>query len=160
MCAYKTGTLARLSARLAVILSGGSEELEKLMGKFAESIGVAFQIQDDMLSASGTEFQERKGYGDDVTEGKRALIVIDTLKKASKEDREKLINILNSHTRDKGQIDEALKILHKYGSIEYCKEVARELIKDAWNGVDSVLKQSASKEKLKMFADYLIERKI
>ena len=160
MCAYKTGTLARMSARLAVIFSGGSEEVEKIMGKFAESIGIAFQIQDDILSASGKEFQKKKGYGDDVTEGKRTLIVIHTLKKASKEDRKTLIDILNSHTTDKKQIDKALEILGKYGAIEYCKEKANIIIRESWKEVDPVLKPSPAKEKLKAFADYLIKRQI
>ncbi len=160
MCAYKTGTLARLSARLAVILSNGSEDLEKKMGKFAESIGVAFQIQDDILSASGSEFQEKKGYGDDITEGKRTLIVINTLKKASEEDKGNLIKILNNHTTDKKQIDEALSILRKYGSINYSADIAKKIVKDAWKEIDPLLKQSPAKEKLKAFADYLVERKI
>ncbi len=160
MCAYKTGTLARLSARLAVILSGGSEELEKIMGKFAESIGIAFQIQDDILSANGKEFQEKKGYGDDITEGKRTLIVIQTLKKANKQDRGKLISILNSHTKDHKKIAEALEILRKYKAIEYCKVRAKEIVKGSWKEVNSALKESEAKNKLKAFADYLIEREI
>lgn len=160
MCAYKTGTLARLSARLAVILSGGSEELEKIMGKFAESIGIAFQIQDDILSASGKEFQEKKGYGDDITEGKRTLIVIETLSKANKQDREKLISILNSHTKEKGKISEALEIIRKYKAIDYCKNRAKEIIKSSWSEVDNSIKESDAKNKLKAFADYLIQREI
>lgn len=158
MCAYKTGTLARLSARLAVILSGGSEQIEKILGTFAESVGIAFQIQDDILSASGKEFQEKKGFGDDITEGKRTLIVINTLKKADKTDREKLLKILNSHTRDKEEVQAALDILKKYGGIEYSKEVARKIVKNAWDNVDKALDGSPPKEKLKMLADYLMER--
>ncbi len=160
MCAYKTGTLARLSARLAVILSGGSENLEKVMGKFAESIGIAFQIQDDILSASGKGFQEKKGYGDDITEGKRTLIVIETLRKASKVDKGKLLDILNSHTKEKDKITEAMEILKKYGAIDYCKKAARKMVIESWKAAEASLKPSPAKEKLKMFADYLVEREI
>ncbi len=160
MCAYKTGTLARLSARLAVILSGGSEETEKTMGKFAESIGIAFQIQDDILSAAGKEFQEKKGFGDDITEGKRTLIVIYTLQKANKEDKDMLIKILNNHTTDRKEIEQALNILQKYRAIDYSKELAKKIIKESWDEVDKVLKDSPSKERLKQFADYLIQREM
>lgn len=160
MCAYKTGTLARLSARLAVILSGGSEEIEKIMGRFAESIGVAFQIQDDILSASGKEFQEKKGFGDDITEGKRTLLVINTMQKATKEDKEKLLKILNKHTGDKKEIQEALDILQRYGAVDYCKEKAKKIIRESWKEADNILEESSAKEKLKMFSDYLIQREI
>lgn len=46
MCAYKTGTLARLSAKMSALVSGGNVQQIEAFGKFAESIGIAFQIQD------------------------------------------------------------------------------------------------------------------
>jgi len=160
MCAYKTGTLARLSARLAVALSGGSPEQEEKLGKMAEAIGVGFQIQDDILSASGTEFAAKKGFGDDVTEGKRTLMVIRTLKKASEEDRKRLIEILNMHTRDKKLIKEALGILKKYDSISYAKEFARNMVRKAWSEAGPLLPESPAKKKMKEFTDFLINREI
>ncbi|MGB9684343.1 MAG: polyprenyl synthetase family protein, partial [Candidatus Bathyarchaeales archaeon] len=45
MCAYKTGTLARLAAKIAAVLADANDELVEKLGHFAESIGVAFQIQ-------------------------------------------------------------------------------------------------------------------
>ncbi|MDH5734266.1 MAG: polyprenyl synthetase family protein, partial [Candidatus Bathyarchaeota archaeon] len=45
MCVYKTGTIARMAAKIAAVLSDASDELVEKLGKFAESIGVAFQIQ-------------------------------------------------------------------------------------------------------------------
>ena len=45
MCACKTGTLARLSAKLAAIVCGATDEQVEAIGRFAETIGVAFQIQ-------------------------------------------------------------------------------------------------------------------
>ena len=160
MCANKTGTLARLAARLAVILSGGSVEQEKKLGKMAEAIGVAFQIQDDILSASGEKFAEKKGFGDDVTEGKRTLLVIHTLKKASKEDRTRLVEILNMHTRDRKLIKEALDILRKYGSVEYAKNFANNLVQRAWKEADPLLPESEAKGKMKEFTDFLVNREI
>jgi geranylgeranyl diphosphate synthase type I len=45
MCAYKTGTLARLSAKLAALMSNATQEQIDAIGLFAEAIGVGFQIQ-------------------------------------------------------------------------------------------------------------------
>jgi geranylgeranyl diphosphate synthase type I len=160
MCAYKTGCLARMSARLAVILSGGSEELEEKIGKVAEAIGVGFQIQDDVLSASGGKFQKKKGYGDDITEGKRTLMVVYALKKASPDDRKRLIEILNMHTRDEKLIDEAISMLNKYNAVEYAKKRAREIVKEAWEEAESLLKESKAKQRLREFVYFLIEREI
>ena len=124
------------------------------------SIGIGFQIQDDVLSASGSEFQDNKGYGDDVTEGKRTLIVIHALKHSDEKDRKRLLEILDMHTRDKQLIKEALEILQKNGSVEYAKEKAKQLVKEAWEDADAVLPDNETKQKLKSLADYLIERDI
>jgi len=160
MCAYKTGCLTRMSAKLASVLSGaGNEQTEKL-GKFAEMVGIGFQIQDDILSAIGSEFQDKKGYGDDITEGKRTLIVIHALKNATGEDKKRLLEILNLHTTEKQLIKEAINIMHKYDSVNYAKNKALQLISDAWKDVDEVLPDSKAKLKLKSLADFLINRKI
>jgi len=69
MCTHKTGTLARMAAKLATILCGADKELVEKLGHFAESIGVAFQMQDDVLDLTGEEFAEKKGgRGQDITE--------------------------------------------------------------------------------------------
>ena len=74
MCAYKTGTLARMAAKMAAVLSGAKKRLVEKLGRFAESIGVAFQMQDDILDLTGEEFAKKKGgIGQDITEGKRSL---------------------------------------------------------------------------------------
>ena len=160
MCAYKTGTLARMSAKLATILSGGNSEQTEKMGKFAETIGVAFQIQDDVLSVCSEEFQCGKGFGDDITEGKRTLMVIYTLNKASEEDRKQLLDILDMHTRDENICRDACEILNKYDAVNYAREYARKLITEAWSEVEPLLPESQAKATLKSFADYLINRKI
>jgi geranylgeranyl pyrophosphate synthase len=160
MCAYKTGCLTRMAAKLAAVLSNASKEQLESLSKFAEMVGIGFQIQDDILSASGSEFQDKKGYGDDITEGKRTLIVIHALKNADGTDRKRLLEILNMHTKDKDLIKEALDILSKYGSIEYARNRANELVSNAWKEADSVLPESAAKQRLKALADFLIERKI
>ena len=160
MCAYKTGTLARMSAKIAAILSNATDEQIEKLGNYAETVGVAFQIQDDILNLIEGEFTEKKGLGEDITEGKRSLPVIHAINKASSEDRERLIEILNMHTNDQELRNEAIIIIKKYGAIEYSKQKAKSMIMEAWNGVDKVLKPSPAKEKIKAFADYLVSRTI
>jgi geranylgeranyl pyrophosphate synthase len=161
MCAYKTGTLARMAAKIACVLADAKDELVEKLGHFAESVGVGFQMQDDVLDLTSEKFAEKKGgRGQDVTEGKRSLPVIHTLKVASAQDKKRLIEILSIHTSDQKLRDEAVAIMRKYGSIDYAKRVARRMVKESWSEVDALLPASGGKEKLKAFAVYLIERKI
>jgi len=161
MCAYKTGTLARMAARMAAVVAGANANLTGKLGRFAEAIGVAFQMQDDILDLSGDEFAEKKGArGMDITEGKRSLIVIHTLEKSKPKERKRLIEILNSHTNDQKLRDEAIAIMSNYDSIEYTKKFAKRIVRESWSEVNQLLPSSEAKEKLSAFATYLIERKI
>jgi geranylgeranyl pyrophosphate synthase len=161
MCAYKTGTLARMAAKLAAVLAGANKELIEKLGRFAGSIGVAFQMQDDILDLTGKEFAEKKGgRGQDITEGKRTLMVIHTLKKANKADKGKLIQILNMHTSEQALREEAFSIMQKYNAIEHVRRLAAEIVEESWKEAEKLLLASEAKEKLKAFAEFLIKRNI
>ncbi|HUW72051.1 MAG TPA: polyprenyl synthetase family protein [Candidatus Humimicrobiaceae bacterium] len=162
MCAFKTGCLSRLAAKLAVVLSGGSDKLAEKIGKMAEAIGVAFQIQDDILDLA-LEGKERKkfgkSFGNDIKEGKRTLIVIHALKKANRKDEKRLLSILDKHTDNPKERKKAIEIIKKYGSIDYARKVARKIIKESWQDAEKFLPESKAKAKLEEFVNYLIERK-
>lgn len=160
MCSYKTGALARLSARLGAILAEANKKETEKIGKYAESIGIAFQIQDDVLNLIGEEFGKGKGIGEDVHEGKKTLILLHTLKKASEKDKKRLKEIIESHPTKQETINEAIGIMEKYNSIEYAKEKAENLVKKSWKEVEPYLKKGQAKTRLKEFGKYLIERQI
>ncbi len=161
MCAYKTGTLARMSAKISAVLAGANKELVEKLGSFAESIGVAFQMQDDILDLIGKEFAEKKGgVGQDITEGKRTLMVIHTLQNAGTADKERLIHILNMHTSNQALRDEAITLMQKYGSIKHVKRTAMRIVEESWSEVDKLLPPTEAKKKIKNFAEFLIKRTI
>ena len=161
MCAYKTGTLARMAAKLAAVIADADPQLVEKLGHFAESIGVAFQMQDDILDLTGKEFAAKKGgLGGDISEGKRSLLVIRTLKTANVKDRKRLIEILNMHTSDQKLRDEAIAIIAKNNAMEYVKNKADKMVEESWKEVDKLLSASDGKEKLKAFAEFLIKRNI
>jgi geranylgeranyl diphosphate synthase type I len=159
MCAYKTGTLARMAARLAAVLSSANKETVDKLGHYAESIGVAFQMQDDVLDLTGKEFADKKGgFGQDITEGKRTLMIIYTLKKANSKDKKRLIQILNMHTSDQSLKNEAISLMQKYHAIEHVKRTAVRIVQESWGDAEKLLPGSEAKEKLKAFAEFLIKR--
>ena len=61
----KTGALIRLCVRIGAILGGASEEQLKELTSYAEKIGLAFQIKDDILSEEGDEAITGKPVGND-----------------------------------------------------------------------------------------------
>ncbi len=159
MCANKTGVLARLAAKFAAILANLSDEEVDRIASFAENIGVAFQIQDDILNITEAEGLGKE-LGEDITEGKITLMVIHTLKKATPGDRRRLKEILSMKTRDRKLIAEAIEIMRRYGAIEYAKARAREIVEKSWKEVEPLLPEGECKELLKEFAYFLINRRV
>ncbi|MDO8647209.1 MAG: polyprenyl synthetase family protein, partial [Candidatus Diapherotrites archaeon] len=104
--------------------------------------------------------QKGKGVGEDIHEGKRTLMVIKTLEKADPKDKIRLAEIMNDHPEDQKTIDEAIAIIKKYKTIEYAREKANKIVKDAWAKVDKALPESKAKGIMKDFADFMVDRKI
>ncbi|MBI2583397.1 MAG: polyprenyl synthetase family protein [Candidatus Aenigmarchaeota archaeon] len=161
MCAYKTGTLARMAAKIGAILAGADEKAIEKAGRFAESLGIAFQIQDDVLNLTA---QSGKGQfveeyiGEDIHEGKRTLLVIHASKKADEGDRKRLIEILNMHTNDRNLIKEAIDIIKKHDAVEYAKKKAQNLVESAWNDFEPLLREGEAKNELKALVEFSIKR--
>ncbi len=161
MCAYKTGTLARMSAKIAGICANVDNKTVKKLGEFAESIGIAFQIRDDILNIVESKLSENKGgIGEDITEGKRSLMVIHALEKADEKDRKRLEEILDMHTKDEKLIREAISILEKYDSIEYAKRRAKEILEGSWKEIENIIPENDGKRKLRKLVEFLIERDV
>ena len=158
MCAFKTGTLARMSAKLGALLGHATKKQIKELGNFAETIGIAFQIQDDILNITSREWG--KDFGEDISEGKRSLMVIKVLEKGNEKDKKKLLEILKMKTKNKELIEEAVNIIEKYKATDYARKKAKKLVKQAWKKLETSIPYSDSKLKLKMFADYLVNRNI
>ena len=157
MCANKTGTLLRISARLGATLGGAKPLQARALGKFAESIGVAFQIRDDVLNLTGKLGKE---IGEDITEGKMSLPVIRTLSAAGSRDKKILLAILRKHTSDKRLIAKAVEIIRKSGSLEHSGRVADAIVRKSWDGLQPLLADSDAKEKLYRLGRFAAERSI
>ena len=161
MCLGKTGSLASMAARFACIVAGKTKEEELLFSKSIGHIGVGFQIQDDILDVIAKDRNAfGKSYGNDITEGKKTMMVIYTCEISDKEDKENLISILAEHTQDKAKLDKAIEILNKYNSVEYAAKKAGEIAKSAWTKIENSINDGKPKDELKDFFDFLINRKM
>lgn len=160
MCAFKTGTIARLAAKWGAIFAGGTDAQVEAAGRLAESIGVAFQIQDDVLNLLGTEGKYGKDPGGDISEGKRTLLAIYALNHSKKGKAQKLVGLLNSHTKDSKKIAEAVAIIRESGAFEHANAVARKIVDSAWDEFNSRFPKSEHKDVLKLLAEYVINRSV
>lgn len=106
----KTGALIKASVRIGAIMAGADEETVNKLSSYAEKIGLAFQVKDDILSEIGDSKELGKPVGNDKERGKCTYITKYGLEKAQK--------MLNDITMD------AVKIIQEFNNSEFLKDLA------------------------------------
>ena len=89
MIERKTSALLSGSAMIGATLAGASEDDIKKLYRFATELGLAFQLQDDMLDSFGDEALGKK-IGGDILEGKQTYLMVQAMSRASDAEREVL----------------------------------------------------------------------
>lgn len=89
MIELKTSVLLAGAVVIGAILGGASEEDCKALRRFAIELGLAFQLQDDLLDSYGDE-RLGKAIGGDILEGKKTYLMITAMSRATEEQREVL----------------------------------------------------------------------
>ena len=78
----KTGAIIRSSCVIGCLLGGGNDAELAAVDEFAKNLGIAFQIQDDILDVEGSEEELGKPIGSDAAENKNTYVSILGIEKA------------------------------------------------------------------------------
>ena len=151
----KTGALIAAATRSGAILGGGNPEEVEILTEYGRLIGLAFQIQDDYLDVVSEEENLGKPVGSDIVEGKMTLMVVHALSNASDKDKEELISILKDG--EDTDVERAIELFEKYGSINYARDIAIKNVDNAKNLLKT-LDESEATVSLAMIADYVLQR--
>ncbi|NPD32073.1 polyprenyl synthetase family protein [Berryella wangjianweii] len=143
---------------IGAIAGGGTDAEVEGLRSFGLETGLAFQIQDDVLNLVGDAASTQKGFRDDITEGKRTLVVVHALQSLGDADRDRLISLLSSRVRDEARLDEAVALLQKEGSVEYARTYAENLTSIAKVRILDVLEPSPYRDLLVSMADFFVHR--
>ena len=156
MVAFKTGIIPKMISRMVATILNLNEDKTNLLVQFAQNLGISFQIQDDILNLSDSEHSKNKGqFCEDITEGKRSLIAIHALNKSSQKNR--LLEILDSHSNDINIKKEALSIMKESKSLDYAKNIQKMYFNSAIESMSKVLLNNIYKESLKEFCMEVIK---
>jgi geranylgeranyl diphosphate synthase type I len=150
MVSKKTGVLYAASAAIGSILAGGSPMYTDALYHYGQNIGMAFQIQDDLIDLVAPADRSGKDRGSDLREGKQTLITIKAKEKGL--DLSKYRKALSAE-----ELDAVIGELEAAGVIKEVQELARELV-ESGRAIISILPESIEKELLSSIGDFFITR--
>ena len=156
MIGGKTGSLIQASCELGSFLSP-DQRFKKQLSDYGMNIGIAFQIQDDILNLIGKEEEYKKEIGGDITEGKRTLMLVHALRNLEKKEENELKGIILSSTRNKEEINKAIELITDSGGIKHAKEKTIYLVNAAKKNLE-VLEDSEYSSALLELADFVMKR--
>ncbi len=115
----KTGVLIASSCRMGGMLSDAAPDDLETLGAFGESLGLAFQLSDDIMDITSTQLELGKEPGTDIREGVYTIPVLHALRNGP--GRDELRRILAAGPPDGELLDRALEIVRAGGSIEHAR---------------------------------------
>ncbi len=158
-CWYTTIAPCRLGA-----LVGGPLEVDlEPWIHFGYQLGVAFQIQDDLLNLVGEEERYGKETAGDIWEGKRTLMLIQLLQRARGRERQRVLRIMGTPRARKTQqdVDFVLAAMERHGALDHARTISRDFAREARTALASItatLPASSHLDFLESMIDYVIHR--
>jgi len=152
MIEKKTGVLYGASASMGALLAGAPDRVVKGLEEFGRLTGMGFQLQDDVLDLTAPESVLGKRRGGDLVEGKKTLIMIHAMSRGID------VDVFGRKDATIEQIERAITVLERSGSIEYARSKAWDMVEAGKKALD-VLPDSPAKDMLHDLADYMIRRR-
>lgn len=157
MIKKKTASMIKICCEIGATLGGGNEEEVKAISNYGLNLGIAFQIQDDLLDISAEEAALGKRIGGDLLEGKKTYLFLKALEKSGGEDRKTLMKIIENKGIKINQINRYKKLYEKLNVIEDAKNAINLYTKKALKSLN-VIQNEEDKNLLIWFANNLVKR--
>jgi geranylgeranyl diphosphate synthase type II len=157
MIRKKTASLIQTCCELGAYLSDGNTNDVKALSNYGKYLGIAFQIQDDLLDITADKVEFGKRIGGDLMEGKKTFLFIEALEKANGNDKEELLKVIKNKGIRINQILKYKKIYEKLGVIDDAKKEIIKYTSKALRSIDNLINKKEI-ENFYWLADFLIKR--
>ena len=128
----------------------------QLMKELGESIGIAFQIRDDLLDYEGNGLTGKIS-GNDIREKKITLPLIYSLEKASLSRKRHILHIIGNNKKSRSEVDEVIRFVSENGGMEYAA-LRMNQYRDKALAILDTYPDSEVKESLREFVRYTVSR--
>ena len=161
MIKNKTAVLIACSFMFGGIAAETNTSNTDLLYKIGLNLGIAFQLEDDLLDCFGDEEKFGKKIGGDILEKKKTLLYLFTYSKLESEKKLEFENIFNSNEIEESQKINSIKSFYETsGALEYLKNKVRVYFNEAEILIDKLELDNDTKKKLNLFCKTLLNREI
>ncbi len=143
---------------LGAILGGADQKLLDIMAKFGEDLGIAFQIQDDILGVFGNEKELGKSVTSDIEEGKNTLLITEAQRKATPDQQAVLDKYYGNGEVSEEGLKAVREIFEQTGSLEYSRTKALEYINRAKLIIPEITDDKNYQQILSELSEFLVNR--
>lgn len=157
MIKKKTAAMAEMCCEIGARLGGGSDAEIKALANYGRKIGMAFQIQDDLLDIAGETENFGKNIGGDLVEGKKTYLFLKALEKAGTKEKTLLTKVIKNKGIDKKDIPLYKNLYEELGVLDDARKEVSRFTSSALSSL-SVLKRTEDRELFSWLANSLLKR--
>ena len=160
MIRLKTAVLLAAALQMGAVVADADEEDQRKLYDFGICIGMAFQLQDDILDCYSDVAVFGKVTGGDIVKNKKTLMYLKALELASAEQHDRLVALFSGEVdiNPQKKIDEVIAIYDALHVKEEVEKLMAEYYRQAYAALDAVKRPKECKTHLRCYADMLSGR--
>ena len=159
MIRLKTSVLLACAMKIGGLLADAPQEDVDRLYRFGESIGLAFQLQDDLLDVYGDPKVFGKAIGGDIVSNKKTFILINAFNRANSEQRHELERWITAKTFNRDvKVSSVTRLYDAIGIRELCEQKINDYFQQANQTLAEIQVPDDSKRQLRQYMDELLHR--
>ncbi len=159
MIRLKTSVLLACACKVGAIMAGASADDTDNLYKFGEKLGLAFQLQDDLLDVYGDPAVFGKNIGGDITSNKKTYMLINAFNRATPAQREELTKWVNAKEFDRNEkVAAVTKLYNEIGIRKLCEQKMEQYYQESLVYLAKVNVSEERKAELKAYAADMMKR--
>ena len=153
----KTAALFAAACRIGAVIADRPLSEAEALGRYGRSLGIAFQLVDDVLDYQARQAELGKTVGDDFREGKITLPVVLAYQRANDEEKAFWRRCLEDLEQNDDDLGQAIALMERDGTLDDSLEQARRYADEARRAL-SVFPNTAERQALAEVVDFCVER--
>jgi len=159
MIRLKTAVLIAASARIGAVIGGANEKDSEFLYNFGLNLGIAFQLQDDLLDIYGDTNVFGKIVGGDVMANKKTFLFVKAMETAAWKQQSRLHELFTMiNPEPHAKVKEVMKIYEELNVKEAAGKMAKDYVKKAFGYLEKTSVAPERKQELTELANTMIGR--